>query len=225
MKSHSSPLPRREKAIISWLGITQMQYRNPLLMLWWSAAFPGFGHILLNQYWRGTLFTLFEVVLNSLANINGAMVHSFGGKAELAKQLLNPHWIYGYLIFYLYTIWDTYKKTREFNMHNELAVLENTRIKSFLLSSGEINILERRNPAAAAFWSFMLPGLGQLYNNRVMLGIYALLWWFFYCRFSHVFTACYAFLSKASYSLPGYSVPTGFCSCRLFYGGLSIIAI
>ncbi|MBJ6361364.1 hypothetical protein ACFOQM_08700 [Paenibacillus sp. GCM10012307] len=193
---HSASAPRREKAIISWLGITQMQYRNPILMLWWSAAFPGFGHILINQYWRGTLFTLVEVILNSLANINAAMVYSFSGRADMAKQLLNLHWAYGYLIFYLYTIWDTYKKAREFNVHHELADLENARIKNFLITPGDIHILERRNPVFASFWSFMLPGLGQLYNNRVMLGVYAVFWWFIYCRLSHILTSCYALFEQ-----------------------------
>lgn len=35
---------RRYSAHISIMGTTQIHLRNPYIIAWWSAAFPGFGH-------------------------------------------------------------------------------------------------------------------------------------------------------------------------------------
>jgi hypothetical protein len=51
---------------ISLFGITHLQQHNPIMVAWWSAVFPGFGHYLLNQYIRATLLTLCEVTINTL---------------------------------------------------------------------------------------------------------------------------------------------------------------
>ncbi|SDE31824.1 hypothetical protein SPACI_049420 [Sporomusa acidovorans DSM 3132] len=44
---------RRNVAYVSILGITQMHLRNPWIIAWWSAVFPGLGHFLLSKYLRG----------------------------------------------------------------------------------------------------------------------------------------------------------------------------
>lgn len=65
------------KAKYSTAGITYLMYQKPSTVAWWSAVFPGFGHYLLNQYARATLLTVLEVIINTGANINEAMVYSF----------------------------------------------------------------------------------------------------------------------------------------------------
>lgn len=76
---------RRPLAKLSMFGITSMHRRNPLVIAWWSAAFPSFGHFLLNQYLRGTFLTLSEVIFNTLSHINEAIVYSFCGRIDQAQ--------------------------------------------------------------------------------------------------------------------------------------------
>lgn len=129
---------RRPLARISTFGITHLHRQNPYMVAWWSAVFPGFGHFMLNQYLRATLLTLMEVSTNSLAHINQAMVYSFCGQFERAKSVLQPRWLYGYIIIYLFAIWDSYRSTLYQNKLCHLAELENERLPSMALFSSEI---------------------------------------------------------------------------------------
>ncbi|ADU28809.1 hypothetical protein [Evansella cellulosilytica] len=167
-------------AKISIFGITQLQRHDPLMVAWFSALFPGFGHYLLNRYFRATLLTLFEFTINTLAHINEAMVYSFTGQFELATSVLEPRWAFGYLIIYLITIWDSYRSAISQNKMAELAEFENNPIHRVEILASDIQHLERKKPMVAAFYSFFFPGLGQIYNHRFCLGFYAMLWWWFY---------------------------------------------
>lgn len=81
---------RHSLAKVTMFGVSQLKQQNPYMVAWWSAVFPGFGHYLLCQYLRGTFLTLAEVILNTLAHINEAMVYSFCGQFELAKVVIEP---------------------------------------------------------------------------------------------------------------------------------------
>ncbi|MDQ0243027.1 TM2 domain-containing membrane protein YozV [Bacillus fengqiuensis] len=177
---------RHPIARISVFGITHLQWQNPYMVAWWSATFPGFGHFLLNQYIRGMLLTLSEVITNTLAHINEAMVYSFCGKFELAKSVIEPKWTYGYLIIYLLAIGDSYRSALSQNKMCQLAELENGAIQSIKISPSEIQYLERKSPAVGALYSFFFPGLGQLYNHRFGLAFYAMFWWWTYLALSNV---------------------------------------
>ncbi|MCZ8522265.1 MULTISPECIES: hypothetical protein [Paenibacillus] len=169
--------PRRPLALLSTFGVTSLQRQNPYLVLWWSAAFPGFGHLLLQQYIRGVLLTLSEVIINTLAHINEAMVYTFSCRYTLARDVLEPVWLYGYCIIYLFAMWDSYRSTLEANRHCQLAEIENARLQAFILRPQGIQYLERKSPLAAAAASLLFPGLGQLYNHRIGLAFYAIFWW------------------------------------------------
>lgn len=166
-------------------GVSFVRRYNPLMVVWWSAAFPGYGQILLNQYLRGILLTLSEKIINTLAHVNEAIVYTFCGKFEMAASILDPRWAVGYLIVYLYCIWDSYRGTLEQNKLCHLAELENPPIRRMLISSSETQYLELKNPLTAALYSFFLPGLGQLYINRIVLGVYAMFWWWIYVSLSY----------------------------------------
>lgn len=71
---------RRTTAYVSLLGTTQIHLRNPYVVAWWSAAFPGFGHLLLSKYLRGFSLFIWEVVVNTQSNINFSVIYSFEGK-------------------------------------------------------------------------------------------------------------------------------------------------
>ena len=183
--------PRRPMATISVFGISFLHRQNPKMVAWWSVIFPGFGHYLLNQYVRATLFTLSEVITNTLAHVNEAIVYSFCGEFDRAKDVLETRWLFGYLAIFYYTIWDSYRSAITQNKMCELAELENEQLQSNIINPLEIQYLEQNNPYMAAVCSLFFPGLGQVYNHRYGLGFYAMLWWWIYVAFSRVYESVF----------------------------------
>jgi hypothetical protein len=118
---------RRYKAHVSVAGTTQFHLRNPYIIAWWSAAFPGFGHLLLSKYLRGLVLFVWEVFVNYQSKINQAMVQSFCGDIELAKETLDIRWMLMYIPVYLFAIWDSYRTTVDMNKVHLLAERENAR--------------------------------------------------------------------------------------------------
>ncbi|WP_206916865.1 hypothetical protein [Alicyclobacillus suci] len=167
---------RRYKAHVSVLGTTQLHLRNPYMIAWWSAAFPGFGHLLLSKYLRGYILFIWEVVVNVQADINTAMVHSFEGKFELAKTDLHPRWMLMYIPVFLFGIWDSYRTCVDMNNVYLLAEREDAPFNSYTVGSAEINYLDKRNPIMSVLWSLFMPGLGQLHIHRVLMAFFALAW-------------------------------------------------
>lgn len=176
---------RRYKAYVSPLGTTQLHLRNPLIIAWWSAAFPGFGHLLLSKYLRGFTLFLWEIVINVNANINLAMIHTFGGQFELAKQVLEPRWMLLYIPTYIYAIWDSHRTTVDMNKVFILAEQENARFINFQITALEINYLDKRSPWVAVMWSAFMPGMGQLYIHRIVGAFFNLIWIIVIIYYSH----------------------------------------
>jgi hypothetical protein len=192
----------RPLANISVFGVTFLHRQNPVMVAWWSAVFPGFGHYLLNQYIRATLFTLSEVITNTLSHVNEAIVYTFSGKLELAKSVIQTRWVYGYLAVYFYAIWSSYCSTVIQNKMCQMAVLENEPFETSIIHTLEIQNLEQKNPYTAAIYSFLFPGLGQVYNNRFGLGFYAMLWWWIYVTLSYAYVSVfYLFMGDISQSI------------------------
>ncbi|WP_028608538.1 hypothetical protein [Paenibacillus harenae] len=183
--------PRRPRARISAYGITSIRWISPYMVAWWSAAFPGFGHYLLNKYIRATLLTLSEVIFNTLAHINESLVYSFSGRFQAAVEVLEPRWAYGYLLIYMIALWDSYRSCLENNRLFQLAELENSRIRPFLLGKSEIHYLEKKSPVKAALFAFAFPGMGHLYNHRIGLAFYAIFWWWVYLSLSGLHVSAY----------------------------------
>ena len=146
---------------------------------------------MLNQYVRATLLTLSEVITNTLAHINECIAYSFAGNFEMAKSVLRPQWAYGYFILYLFAVWDSYRSTLVQNKMCHLAEMEDEPIQGFLMHPFEIQYLEQKNPFIASWYSFLLPGLGQLYNHRFGLAFYTMFWWWFYFISSHAYESMF----------------------------------
>jgi hypothetical protein len=178
--------PRYALASLNQYGVTSLHLRNPLIVAWWSAAFPGFGHFLLNQYLRGTFLTLSEVIFNSLSHLNEAMVYSFCGKFAQAKADLEPRWILGYILVFFIAIWDSYRSAIYQNKICYIARLENAPLPVFRLYRSEVQYIQRKNPWVGVGFSFVFPGFGQLYSHRIGLGFYAITWWWIYITLSHL---------------------------------------
>ncbi|MGO4268461.1 hypothetical protein AB4Z22_01220 [Paenibacillus sp. TAF58] len=113
--------PRRQIAFVSVLGITQLHLRNPFIIVWWSAAFPGFGHLLLSKYIRGFILIGWEMLINSQMHLNEAIVYTFTGQFERANEVLNIRWMSLYVPVYLFAIYDSYRTTVDI-LRNRIAL-------------------------------------------------------------------------------------------------------
>ncbi|UCZ55104.1 hypothetical protein LGQ02_10430 [Bacillus shivajii] len=180
---------RRFKAHVSAIGTTQLHLRNPYIIAWWSAAFPGFGHLLLSKYIRGYALFIWEILVNNMANINLAIVYSFTGKLELAKEVLEPRWMLLYLPVYFFGIWDAYRTSVDMNKVFILSERENADFNSYTIGALEINYLDKRRPLMAILWSLFTPGLGQLYIHRVLTAIFTMAFMIIFVYFSNVLVA------------------------------------
>lgn len=176
---------RRYKAHVSILGTTQLHLRSPYTVAWWSAAFPGFGHLLLSKYIRGFVLFMWEVIVNIQANVNLAMVYSFQGNIEMAKEILDTRWLLIYIPVYIFGIWDSYRTTTDMNRTYLLAEHEEHRFNTFSMGALEINYLDKRSPLMSVIWSCFVPGLGQLYIHRIVTAFFVIVWAVIFFYFSH----------------------------------------
>jgi len=177
---------RRYKAHVSVVGTTQLHLRNPYIIAWWSAAFPGFGHLLMSKYIRGYLLFIWEVLVNLKAHVNLAMIYSFQGNIDMTKEVLDTRWLLMYIPVYLFGIWDSYRTTVDLNKVYILAEREEHRFNTFSLGAVEINYLDKRNPVLSVIWSLFIPGLGQLYIHRILTAFFTIVWLVVFFYFSHV---------------------------------------
>src|SRR5699024_2129799 len=161
MKKH-----RRVKAHLSTIELTQIHLRSPYVAAWWSAAFPGFGHMLLSKNIPGLLLFAWEVIINMEAKINLAMVYSFSGRFQKATDVLDTSYIPMYIAVYLFSIWDSYRIAVDTNKLYLLADHENASANIFKMGTAEINYLDKREPWVAMVWSLLMPGTGHLYVHK-----------------------------------------------------------
>jgi hypothetical protein len=187
---------RRKLVYVSLIGTTQIHLRQPLIIAWWSAAFPGFGHLLLSKYLRGTLLIGWEVLINAKSHINMAMIYTFTGQFDKAADILDIRWMSLYAPVYLYAIYDSYRTTVDLNHIYVLAKRENADFPSFAIGATEINYLDKRSPRMAFLWSMLMPGMGQLFIHRLIGAFFVLAGWIAVCYQSH-------FLEGVQYTLMG----------------------
>lgn len=180
---------RRYKAYVSIFGTTQFHLRSPSVIAWWSAAYPGFGHLLLSKYLRGFVLFIWEVFINLNANINLAILYSFQGKFDMATNVLDTRWLLIYLPVYFFAIWDSHRTTVDMNKVYLLAEREDHRFNSFSMGALEINYLDKRNPLMAVIWSAFVPGLGQLYIHRLITAFFVISWTVVFLYLSHFLEA------------------------------------
>ncbi len=151
--------------------------RRPWVIAWWSAAFPGMGHICLGSKLRGLLIMLWELFINVKANLNIAIIYSFTGQFQSAKEILDIRWLLLYTPFYLYTIWSSYTLTIMLNHAAAIAICRPPVLFPIFHNSLEVNVWDKRSPLLAAIWSAMMPGTGHLYGNKLVTGFFLLLFW------------------------------------------------
>ncbi|MEK0316432.1 hypothetical protein [Cohnella sp. 56] len=174
---------------LSLFGVTYASVPRPAMVAWWSAAFPGFGHFIINQYARGILLTLTEIAINRLCRLNDAIVFTFCGRFDDARYVLQEKWVFGYIVIYLFAIWDSSRSARLQGSLRSLSRFERQPLSRMLIHPLEVQYIERKNPRTGLFYSLLFPGLGQLYNQRFCLAFYIMFWWWTYIGMSNVFGA------------------------------------
>ncbi|QQZ60982.1 hypothetical protein JI735_31930 [Paenibacillus sonchi] len=181
---------RRYNSYMAIYNNNHIYLRNPWVVAWWSAAFPGLGHLSLGYYLKGFMFIVWEIVINNGAGINKAMVYSFNGRFDIAKGVLNPRWVLLYIPVYIYCIWDSSRKTADLNKHCLLAEREAAPITLFKMNGVSLNMLDKRLPEVALVWSLLFPGLGHLYLHKLLSGSFLFVCCTFISYYSHLVEAC-----------------------------------
>jgi len=118
---------------------------------------------------------LWEFFINAKTHINEAIVLSMIGEFELAKTVLDTRWFLLYISVYIFTMWDCYTTAVDLNKYSKLADRLDSPILPFKISGLEINYLDYRKPWSGAIWSFLTPGVGSIYCNRLSIGFFVLI--------------------------------------------------
>ncbi len=180
---------RRRRAYVSIWGTTQMHLRSPVIIGFWSAIFPGMGHLLLSKYIRGFILFVWEIVINLMAHLNLSIFYTFTGEFELAKQVLDLRWLMLYIPVYLFTIWDSYRTATDLNNQFVLAAREDAEVRPFVLHPLGLNYLDKTSPWTTVVWSMITPGAGQIIIHRIVVAFFLVAWWTAVVYFSRVLPA------------------------------------
>jgi hypothetical protein len=180
---------RRPKAYLSSYILNQIHVRNPWVIVWWSAAFPGAGHVLSCKFASGLMLMVWEFFVNTRAHVNTAIMYSMIGQFDKARDVLDVRWFLLYIPVYVYCMWDCYSLTVDLNKFSLIADREDSSIMPFNISTLEINYLDNRMPWNGVLWSLMTPGLGSLYVNRLPTGFFSLIAFILSVYYSHLLPA------------------------------------
>lgn len=177
---------RHQRAHISEFTITQLHLRNPWIVAFFSFSYPGFGHFLLHRYAKAFILFIWEIFINTKAQINTGIMYSLLGKFEMAKEVLDQKWLMFYVGVYVYAIWSSYRETVDFNKQYLLADREDAPIPPLFITKWDINTLDKREPWLAAAWSILVPGVGHLYVHKVLVGFFLFTFTLVMCYFAHL---------------------------------------
>lgn len=160
---------------------------SPWIIVWWSAAFPGFGHLLLGINLTAYIMIIFELIVNNMANINDAIYLSMIGDIEGAKEVIDKKWFFGYIGIYVFSMYDSYRRAVEQNKIYVLSHRSFSNIPTSEMSNWNRNFLDMSSPGLGLFWSFFTPGIGAILVTRIPTFIFALSWWGIVAINSHWF--------------------------------------
>jgi len=170
--------PRRKRLDLSRFDTMQMHMRNPLMSVWAAASFAGFGQMMVGSYAKGFALTLGEIVINMESRLNLAIMYSFTGRFEMAKDILDLRWLLAYVVVYCYGLWDSYNLTISMNAQSVLASREKAPIDVFKMIPFSINFLDKRTPWVSLFWSFFVAWIRTYVcledGHRVFLDFFSL---------------------------------------------------
>ncbi len=178
---------RRPKGMVAPLNINFLHLRTPWVIAWWSGAYLGFAYFSMGSYIKGLILIFLEALINVNSRLNLAIIYSFTGRFELAKQVVDINWLLFYVPIYTFGIWGGAQLATDLNKFSILADREESTMTPFAISGIEIAFLDKRKPWMAAALSLLAPGLGYLYTHRLLTSFYTLLWWFIIAIKGHLF--------------------------------------
>jgi len=165
---------RRPIGAVNPITTNFFHLRNPWVTAAWSAMFPGFGYIVMGSYIKGFLLVGWELLINTQAHINLAIMYSYLGKFDLARDVLDVRWTLLYLAVWAFSVWGSYSLTVDLNKLSILGNREDSTMIPVSISSWDINFLDKKQPWVAAVLSTLSPGLGHLYSHRVPTSFFLL---------------------------------------------------
>jgi len=187
MEKTQSQQPRWPTGIMNSLATNYFHLRNPYTIAWWSATYPGFGHISMGNYISGFLLFFWEMLVNTKAKVNEAILFSFTGRFDMAKEIVDNRWLLLYVLVFIFAIWDSYRLALQFNQLAILGDRDEQTLPPVSMSFMEINALDHRSPWVAVVWSLVAPGLGHIYTHRIPTGFFLIIWWIAIAYFSFLF--------------------------------------
>lgn len=169
--------PRRHVAFLGTWSTVLLDKRNPYIVLFWSIAYGGLGHIIIDKYVRGLILVVGEAFLNFVSHLNLALYYTLVGQFDLAKQSLDMKWFFLYLTVYCFSIIDSYISTVQNNKAYTLAKRENVEIKSSTINSIGYNEIVEISPVLASILSAILPGAGSFVTQRLIRSFVLIIFW------------------------------------------------
>ncbi len=188
-KTISDGSKRRQIAYVGAWNTILLDLRNPYIITYWSMSFAGFGHILLDRYFRGFIFLTSEIFLNKAANLNVAIYYTLTKQFDLAKQVLDIRWLMTYLAVYCFSIFDSYRDAVTINNTYILAAREDAYVNCFAIDSGSFNSLNTVPPWMTMLWSAVLPGAGCILTPRMNRALFLIPLWIITAYLSGLYPA------------------------------------
>lgn len=180
---------RRFRAHLSEFNTTQIHFRNPLIVAFWSMMSPGLGYFMQDRTLKALITVIWGIAININSKINLAIVYSLTGQFDMAKKAIDTRWFILFIAVYLYGIWDGYRGTVDLNKQYILADQEDAKLTPFTMAVFDCNFLDKRNPWAGVIWSALMPGLGYLYLHKVIAGFFMVAWSILVLYMSHFLQA------------------------------------
>lgn len=76
---------------------------------------PGFGQLYNRDYFVGFVLMFWELIVNTLSNMNLSIYYAFNGKFLKSQEVLDFQWALFYPSVYAFGAWQAYNKARSIN--------------------------------------------------------------------------------------------------------------
>jgi hypothetical protein len=136
-----------------------------------------FGHIMMCKYFAGFLLMGLELLINVKTHLNLAILDTMLGEFDKAKLTIDLRRVLLYVGVYGFAIRDSYRVAIEVNELYMISDRTDAPIVLVKISALELKYLSVRNWRDVVIWSFLCPGAGHLYINRLPTGFFILGWY------------------------------------------------
>ena len=97
------------------IELNYLDKKIPWLAAAWSALMPGSGHLYINRIPTGFLILIWWIVFNYFSNFLPALHHTAVGEFAEAIAVTDPQWLLFLPSIYVFSIYDSYMNTVEYN--------------------------------------------------------------------------------------------------------------